>query len=86
MTNKKWRKTVDRRLTRILEKLKPRFNKSIKRTNLQGEQIYSCDETALFYRMLSDKILPFKDEKTAFGYKKIKPEPKNQKFTGLKKK
>ena len=44
----------------------------IEEEGLTLEQIYNCDETGLYYRMLPDKTLAAKDETRAKGMKKQK--------------
>lgn len=55
-----------------LEKFKFRINKLIDPKNMQGEQIYNCDEMRIFYRMLPNKTLAFGEESTASVYKTSK--------------
>lgn len=51
---------------------KDNFQKLIESEGLTGDQIYNCDETGLNFRLLPDKSLASKDEKSAPGYKRSK--------------
>ncbi len=55
-----------------LDEFKRHFHKMIDRKGLTAEQIFNCDETGLYYRMLPDKTLASREEKSAPGYKKSK--------------
>lgn len=55
-----------------LQKFKRRLHKFLDKKGLSGEQIYNCDETGLYYRMLPSKTLASVEEKSAPGYKKSK--------------
>jgi hypothetical protein len=55
-----------------LEKFKRYLHKLMRKENLVAEQVYNCDETGLYYRMLPDKTLAAREEKAAPGYKKSK--------------
>ena len=65
------RLSAENKLTE-LQKFKKRFHKMIERKALGGDQIYNCDETGLYYRMLPLKTLASIEEKSAPGYKKSK--------------
>lgn len=55
-----------------LMKFKRQFHEMIDKEGLSGDQIYNCDETGLYYRMLPEKSLVLQEEKSAPGYKKSK--------------
>lgn len=55
-----------------LKKFKRRFYNMLKREGISGDQIYNCDETCLYYRLLPSKTLVSKEELGARGYKKSK--------------
>lgn len=44
----------------------------IEREDLTGERIFNCDEIGLNYRILFDRTLASREEKSALGHKKIK--------------
>lgn len=55
-----------------LETFKHRFHAMLAKKGLTGDQIYNCDETGLYYRMLPSKTLVAQEESSAPGYKKNK--------------
>lgn len=53
-------------------KFKDSFHKFIESEGLTGDQIYNCDETGLNFRMLPEKSLASKEEKSVPGHKRSK--------------
>ncbi|GFR09827.1 jerky protein homolog-like [Trichonephila clavata] len=55
--------------TEGMSQFKENFLKFIQAEGLNGEQLYSCDETVLRYKLLPAKSLVFKEEQSALGFK-----------------
>ena len=55
-----------------VEHFKEELKELIEREHLTLEQLYNCDETGLYYRMLPAKTLASRSEREASGMKKMK--------------
>ena len=56
--------------TSCIEPFKEELQQLLERESLTLEQLYNCDETGLYYRMLPNKTLASRSEKEASGMKK----------------
>jgi hypothetical protein len=59
--------------TAAAEAFIPKFQQFVEEHQLKEEMIYNADETGLYYRILPDRTLALKSDKTSKeGYKQIK--------------